>query len=221
MRPTRIAHYRLRVRCRVFAPDNTNLSSASCPEHRPAPRRAEGFVEPLDTDRLQSRTAYRSRTAGPRAITRISRPVSGPLAISAPRSGAAPRHSQSPRITPYSSLTTPAARSGGFPATRAHPPSTPPHRRRRPPREKDPGRAAATGQVAEGSAHQDASFGSWCGHHRHTIRAAHHVVVLGGGQFLRLVRPWLSTRKIGDPGIAARDRMSGPKGVFDGNRPGP
>jgi hypothetical protein len=31
MRPTRIAHYRLRLRCHVFAPENTNLSSASRP----------------------------------------------------------------------------------------------------------------------------------------------------------------------------------------------
>jgi hypothetical protein len=31
MRPTRIAHYQLRVRCHVFAPENTNLSSASRP----------------------------------------------------------------------------------------------------------------------------------------------------------------------------------------------
>jgi hypothetical protein len=31
MRLTRIAHYRLRVCCHVFAPENTNLSSASRP----------------------------------------------------------------------------------------------------------------------------------------------------------------------------------------------
>src|SRR5262249_33658532 len=73
--------------------------------------------------------ASRSRTAAPRAGTRISRPASGRPASSAPRSGAAPPPSPSPRTARCSSPTTPAARSGASP-TRARL-NTPPRRQRR------------------------------------------------------------------------------------------
>jgi hypothetical protein len=128
MRLTRIAHYRLRVRCHVFAPENTNLSSASRPStdwrsvalkgsrNRSVPTGYKVVRVPFNDGRPEG--YYENFATGFWASGEQRAEVWGrPAALAVAKEGR--------RWSP----TTPAARSGAFP-TRAHPPSTPVRRRK-------------------------------------------------------------------------------------------